>query len=175
MKLIFLVLAAISLSALAKPQDFKLAQKTVTLDIPAGNDWETDVELFGIPLAVLGPWEKDSRPVISILPTNLTKQQVSASEFPKLFSDFKTEKDEWVKSHKGKLISYEPTKDVMFGKDLSGHFIGAEFVINDIHFIERSYYLWCGGEIYNLKYSLRDYHKKHLPELQKIVENFKCK
>jgi hypothetical protein len=172
MKYFLLSLFVCSL-AFGKTQSFKLeGNHPVTVTFP--DSWEAVRDLFGIPLAVLGPYENDSRPVLSILPTTLKKSQTSETEFQKVFVDFKKEKDEWVQSHKGQLISYEPMKAVDFGKELKGHFIGAEFKINDVHFIERSYYLWCKDEVYNLKYSIRNEHKKYLNELQKMVGEFKC-
>lgn len=144
----------------------------VTLDVPAG--WETASELFGIPLTVLGPWANESRPVLLFLFTNLTSKQFNQDQFQNLFKDFQKEKDDWVKSHKGVLVKYEPTTKVELRKDLTGHFIGAEFKINGIHFIERSYYLYCKDQVYNVKYSIRDEHRPYLPVLQKMVGEFKC-
>lgn len=172
MKWLLLALT-ISSMAHAKIASFELKDKhKVTVSHP--DNWETVKELYGIPLAVLGPYANDSRPVLSILPTNVKKEQHSEAEFQKLFQDFKTEKEEWVSSHKGQLIKYEPLSLVEPRKDLKGHFIGAEFAINGIHFIERSYYLYCKGEVYNLKYSIRDEHRKYIQDLQKMIGDFKC-
>lgn len=172
MKLL-IISALLSFGAYAKEENFTLTSgKKVTVDVP--QNWETAKDLFGIPLAVLGPWANESRPVLSILPTNVKSSKMPEAEFKKLFTDFKKEKDEWVKSHKGELVSYEPTTSVEFRKDLKGHYIGAEFKINDVHFIERSYYLYCKDELYNLKYSMRDEHRKYTKDLQKMVEAFKC-
>ena len=172
MKLI-LLLSLLSFGAYAKVQTFTLeGGKTVMLNVK--EDWETAKELFGIPLAVLGPWANESRPVLSVLPTKLKQKDVSESEFKKLFEDFKKEKQEWVESHSGELVNYEPVTSVEFNKNLLGHYIGAEFKINNIHFIERSYYLYCNGEVYNLKYSMRDEHRKYTKDLQNLVEGFKC-
>lgn len=169
---VFVFLLMVSFGVQAKIQSFDLEGKKVSVEVK--DNWEAAQELFGIPLAVLGPWANDSRPVLSILPTNLKKKNAPAEEFKKLFEDFKKEKDEWVQSHNGELLSYEPVKSVKFRDDLFGHYIGAEFKINSIHFIERSYYLYCKGEVFNLKYSMRDEHRKYTEDLQNIVEGFKC-
>lgn len=169
---LFLVLLLLPLASYAKVQSFTLeGGKKVSVDVK--ENWEAAKDLFGIPLTVLGPWANESRPVVSILPTNVKKTDTSEEQFKKYFSDFKKDKDEWVQEHKGKLISYEPATSVKMGEK-SGHFIGAEFVINNVHFIERSYYLFCKDEIYNLKYSMRDEHRKYTKDLQKVVEDFKC-
>lgn len=172
MKLL-LFISLLSFGAFAKVESFTLTSgKKVSVNVP--ENWETAKDLFGIPLAVLGPWANESRPVLSILPTKVNSSKMPEAEFKKFFADFKKEKDEWVKSHNGQLLSYEPTTNVDFRKDLKGHFIGAEFKINDVHFIERSYYLYCKDELYNLKYSIRDEHRKYVKDLQKMVEEFKC-
>jgi hypothetical protein len=59
-------------------------------------------------------------------------------------------------------------------EDIVGHFIGAEFKINGIHFVERSYYLYCKDQIYNVKYTIRDEQRKYSTDLEKIVRGFKC-
>lgn len=172
MKWLFLVLLVCPY-AYSKTASFELKEKKkVTITFP--DTWETAKELYGIPLAVLGPWANESRPVLSILPTNVKQDKHKPEDFQELFENFKVEKDEWVKSHKGTLIKYEPTTQVEPRKDLKGHFIGAEFAINGIHFVERSYYLYCKNEVYNLKYSIRDEHRKYIPELQKMIGDFKC-
>ena len=170
---ILIVLCLFSYGAFAKVQTFTLeGGKKVSVNVK--EDWEAAQDLFGIPLTVLGPWANESRPVVTILPTELTQKDISEAEFKKHFENFKKEKDEWVQSHSGELLSYEPATSVEFRKDLLGHFIGAEFKINNIHFIERSYYLYCKGEVFNLKYSMRDEHRKYIQDLQKVVEEFKC-
>jgi hypothetical protein len=171
MKLL-LVAALFSCGVHAKVEKFTLTSgKKVTVDIP--KNWESAKDLFGIPLAILGPWENESRPVLSVLPTSVKSSKMPENEFKKYFSDFKKEKDEWVKSNNGQLLSYEPVTSVEL-KHSKGHFIGAEFKINNVHFIERSYYLYCKEELYNLKYSIRDEHRKYIKDLQKMVEDFKC-
>lgn len=172
MKLL-LLMSLVSFGIQAKVETFTLkGGKKVSVNVP--KNWESAKELFGIPLAVLGPWANESRPVLSILPTNVKRDKMSEEEFKKLFEGFKKEKQEWVESHSGKLLSYEPATSVDFGKELSGHYIGAEFKINNVHFIERSYYLYCKDEMFNLKYSIREEHKKYVQDLQKMVEDFKC-
>ena len=172
MKLAFMISFLICMPLHAKIQTFELKGKKVSVNVL--ENWEVMKDLYGIPLTVLGPWANESRPVVSILPTKMQQKDISEAEFKKHFEDFKKKKDEWVQSHSGKLLSYEPATSVKFGKELAGHFICAEFEMNNIHFIERSYYLYCKGEVYNLKYSMREEHKKYLKDLQNIVEGFKC-
>ena len=143
----------------------------ITLNVPEG--WETAKDLFGLPLTVLGPFANDSRPVLGIIPTKVMSEKMPENEFKKFFDDFRKEKEEWVRSNKGELLDFDPTKSVEF-KNARGHFIGAEFKINNVSFLERSYYLYCKGELYNLKYSIRGEHKKYLSDLQRMVEDFKC-
>jgi hypothetical protein len=173
MKMLLSSLLLLTTVAYAKTESFELKEKKkVTVTYPEG--WETIKDLYGIPLSVLGPFANESRPVLSIVPTNLKQEKHSPEEFKKIFDDFKADKEEWVQSHDGKLIKFEPATVVEPRSDLKGHFIGAEFYMNGIHFIERSYYLYCKNEVFNLKYSIRDEHRKYINDLQKMVGAFKC-
>ncbi len=169
---IFVALFVAFSSFAVSAASFEVVGKKVSIEVP--KNWEAVKDLFGIPLAILGPWANESRPVLSVLPTGVTSEKMPEEKFKKLFDDFKKEKDEWVQSHKGELLAYEPTTEVVFQSDLKGHFIGAEFKINGVHFIERSYYLYCKKNLFNLKYSIRDEHRKYLKDLQKMVQEFKC-
>lgn len=125
-------------------------------------------------MVALGPWNGESRPAMSFVFTGMNKKKLSASDFQKIFSEMKADKEDWVKGeHKGELVKFENLKEVKVGSN-SGYFIGAEFKINGIHFIERSYYLACKDEYYNLKYNIRHEHLKHQEAIMEIVESFKC-
>lgn len=171
MKWSILILLLIS-SAWVHAETFEISKgKKISINLPS--EWEGVKDLFGLPLTVLGPWENESRPAMSFTYTGMVEKKFTKSEFEKLFADFKSDKQNWVNKHKGELLQIDPLTEVKAGNK-SGYYIGSEFKINDIHFIERSYYLACNGEIYNVKYSIRDEHKKHLKGLTDIVENFKC-
>jgi hypothetical protein len=96
MKLL-LLLGLVSFGAHAKVQSFVLeGGKKVSVDVK--ENWEAAKDLFGVPLTVLGPWANESRPVVTIVPTKLTKSDISEEQFKKTFENFKKEKDEWVRS-----------------------------------------------------------------------------
>jgi hypothetical protein len=171
MKLLLISLI-LSSGALASTEIFSLASgHKITLKVPEG--WAASKDLFGLPLTVLGPYVNESRPVLGITPTKLKSEKMPEADFKKFFDDFRQEKEGWVRSHKGELLDFDPTKSIEF-KNSRGHFIGAEYKINNVTFLERSYYLYCKGELFNLKYSIRNEHRKYLSDLQKIVEDFKC-
>lgn len=171
MKVLLLLILSYS-SAWASVQNFVVQDKKITIDVPIG--WEGVRDLFGLPLVVLGPWENNSRPAISWMLTGMTKKIMKEEEFKKLFTGFKEDKVSWLQEHTGKLLKFEEPTSKAFSKDLSGHFIGAEFVVNDIHFIERSFYLYCKDEVFNVKWSIRDEHRKYMNEINQIVGSLKC-
>lgn len=170
---LLLSISLLSFSAWSAPETHSIDKgKKVTIAVPEG--WESVKDLYGIPITVLGPWANESRPVLMYVFTHLKKSYFSQEDFEGLFKDFEKEKSDWVKTHNGTLIKYEPKTKVELRKDLQGHYIGAEFKINDIHFVERSYYLYCKEQVYNLKYSMRDEHRVHLPVLHQMIKEFKC-
>jgi hypothetical protein len=153
-------------------QDQMIQDKKIKIGLPKG--WEAVKDLYGLPLVALGPWANESRPAISWMYTGMTTKIMKDSEFQKLFVDFKKDKEEWLKGHAGKLLKFDGPTTSNFENKLRGHFIGAEFVVNDVHFIERSYYLYCSDEVYNVKWSIRQEHSKYIQDIEKIVGSLQC-
>jgi hypothetical protein len=160
-------------STFAWAETFQLPKaRPFKIEIPAG--WKAAPNLFGIPLAILGPQSQEKRPVLSVYPGELHSKTISEEKLQSLFVDFKKEKEQWMKEEGGELKSFEPLTKVNFSKAVRGHYIGAEYVLNKEHFLERSYYLYCQGELFNLKYTFRSDQLAHLQAALKMVENFTC-
>lgn len=173
MKLSFFAILLMTSFAYGKTESFVLPKsKPFKMNISDG--WRAVPNLFGIPLAILGPELKDKRPVLSVYPGEANSKAISRTDLESLFVDFKKEKELWMQDEGGTLKSYEPITKVSFSKNLSGHFIGAEYVLEGETFVERSYYLYCKEELYNLKYTFRNDQLTHLKSAQQMVENFQC-
>ncbi len=165
------IAASVAISPLTY-QDQLIQEKKIKIGLPKG--WEAVKNLYGLPLVALGPWENKSRPAISWMYTGMTTKIMKDAEFQKLFVDFKKDKEEWLKGHAGTLKKFEGPTPSDFKNKLRGHYIGAEFVVNDIHFIERSYYLYCNDEVYNVKWSIREEHSKYIKDIDQIVGSLQC-
>jgi hypothetical protein len=172
----FLVLLSLLLTfstqAVVKKHEIE-KEKSIRIDVPAG--WESVKDLFGMPLSILGPFDKDSRPALMVLYTNLSMRNFNKAEFEAHFMKFRAEKDAWVRSHDGTLNSFTEVTKTKLSPTVEGVYIGSEFVMKNITFLERSYYVYCDEDVYNIKWSIREAHKKHLPVLEKIVSSFQCK
>jgi hypothetical protein len=171
MRVLFLLIFSCSVSW-AKVQDFVIQDKKISIDVPA--EWETVKDLYGLPLAALGPEENGTRPAMSFSFTGMTKKIMTIEQFRKLFADFRKEKEQWVSKHHGKLVKFEEMTPVKFPGGMDGHFIGAEFIMEDEHFAERSYYLYCKDEVYHVKWSIREEHRKHMKDIESILRSFTC-
>lgn len=158
---------------LGRVQEHIVQDKKISIDVPT--EWETVKDLFGLPLAALGPEEKGTRPAMSFSYTGMTRKIMTPEKFQGLFKDFRKGKEKWVDKYKGKLLMFEEMTPVSFSKDIRGHFIGAEFVIDGAHFAERSYYLFCKDEVYHVKWSIREEHRKHMKDIDQIMRSFACK
>jgi hypothetical protein len=159
-------------SSWATVQEHTIQDKKIRINILSA--WEPVKDLYGLPLVVLGPWENKSRPAITWVFTGMNAKHMTPEEFRKLFVTFKKEKEDWLKGHSGRLLKFEEATPIQFSPKLKGHFIGAEFMVSDVHFIERSYYLYCKDEVYNVKWSIRDEHRKFMKDLTSIVGSLEC-
>lgn len=158
-------------SALAAPEKFDLDGKKLGFDLP--ENWQSVKDFYGMPLAFLGPMKDESRPVISVTRTNLSEKMIGQKDFEAGFSDSKKEKLEWLAEHKGNLLRWTDAQSITFGP-VRGLFIASEFLINSEHFIEKSFYLFCGGELLNVKYQAREEVKETIPQMEAIVRSLKC-
>lgn len=173
MRVIVLLIFFVSVSAQAIVETHVIQEKKISIEVP--KEWETVKDLYGLPLVALGPEEDETRPAIAFSFTGMTKKIMKVENFQKLFTDFRKEKEAWVRNHKGKLLKFEDMTPVKMTGDIHGHFIGAEFLVEDTHFIERSYYLYCKDEVYHVKWSIRDEHRKHMKDIDLITRSFSCK
>ena len=172
MKVMLLLILVCSFVANAAIESHVVQDKKIKIDVP--KEWQAVKDLYGLPLVVLGPWENESRPAITWMFTGMTTKIMKKDDLAKIFKDFKEDKEAWVKEHAGKLVKFEPLTDAKYNPGLHGSFVGAEFVINDVHFVERSYYLYCNDEVFNVKYSIRDEHRKYLKSIDGIIGSLKC-
>lgn len=174
LKSLFLLCLLLSSALQAVTQSFTLTKKQlkVKLDIP--ETWSANKDLFGLPLVLSGPMVGDTRPVISILPTQLTTKQVTPEQFKNMFSTYPDDRQKWIAGHKGTLLSLDPVQELTWKGNQKVSRVGSRYLINDISFEEGSYYLFCGGELYNLKYSMRDDHKMYAKDILAIIESFTC-
>lgn len=173
MRLLTLLMIISSSGAMASVESHIIQGKKVQIEVP--KEWETVKDLYGLPLVALGPEEDETRPAIAFTYTGMTKKIMKVENFQKLFSDFRKEKDDWVRKHKGQLLKFEEMTPVKMTSEVHGHFIGAEFIVEDTHFVERSYYLYCKDEVYHVKWSMRDEHRKHMKDIDVITRSFSCK
>jgi hypothetical protein len=173
MKAVFLLMFVLCSAANAAVETHVIQEKKIQIDVP--KEWETVKDLYGLPLVALGPEEDETRPAIAFSFTGMTKKIMKVESFQKLFTDFRKEKETWVQKHKGKLIKFEEMTPVKTTGDIHGHYIGAEFLVEDTHFVERSYYLYCKDEVYHVKWSMRDEHRKHMKDIDQITRSFSCK
>lgn len=172
MKVLLLLILSCSFSW-AKVEEFEIQGKKISIDVPA--EWQTVKELYGMPLSALGPEENGLRPAMVFSFMGMNSKIMSPEKFQSIFKDFKTSKQKWVDKYKGKLLMFEEMTPVEFSKDVKGHFIGAEYIVDDIIFIERSYYLYCKSDVFHVKWNIREEHKKHMKDIERILRSFSCK
>jgi hypothetical protein len=159
-------------AVMAKTEAIQYEKKIFVLTFP--DDWVSEIDLFDLPITILGPMQEDYRPVISVIPTGIPSKDVKEELYKDAFLEQKAEKEKWLQEHKGKLLKFEPYTIVSLRPDLKGHFIGAEYLISGIHYIERSYFLHCGDQFVNVKYSTREELREVVPQLIKIAGSLKC-
>lgn len=146
---------------------------TFNIDYPA--DWKEVKDFFGIPVTILGPYQKnDSRPVIQIIPIGEKVIEFTDQEMKKWNENHEKNSREWMSKHNGKLQKIWPGV-LEKRKDGSKQLVaGLTYELNSIPFFEKIYYLACPKKMWNFKILINQGSKALLPAAEKIVESFQC-
>lgn len=126
-----------------------------------------------MPLTLSGPMKEESRPVITVTPTEMKKVSFNLKDTNAVNADYKAERLKWLQKHKGEFLTLTPYEKQVRQQNES-HSIGYSYKINEITFIEKSFYVVCNEQLFHLKYLMRETQKESLNDTEKIVESFKC-
>ena len=164
-----------SFQATASEKDFKIGGKNFSVSFPA--TWDAKEGIVGLPLAVLGPMQKDrTRPVVSFTgPDKETTKAFMDAEFVKaLRKKLTSTRQSWAKKHKVKIIDFLPSelKKLPKGQRLS---FGVRYDREGKRKTEISYYITCNGMFVMSKLMMTAANEGFLSEAEGIVESLQCK
>jgi hypothetical protein len=174
--LVALILASMAVSAvgLASPtrKDFTVFKKKVSFELPT--DWQVVEKEVGVPLKMLGPLFEERRPVVQLVPIDLTDGQLSLGDKSKAEDSYKVSRLTWLQTFNGKSISFLPSKTYSAnGKEVFQ--FGHLYSLNGANFEEKSYYIRCNGQTFHLKTLVQVEHIEHWASVvQPIADSFKC-
>lgn len=168
---LFLTIFCLFVSASAWTKSFVIDGSKFSLDVP--KEWKESKDLFGMPLTLSGPMKEESRPVITVTPTEIKKVSFDLKNVDVVNADYKSQRLKWLQKHKGEFLTLTPYKKQV-QKKIESHSVGYSYRINETTFIEKSYYVVCNEQLFHLKYLMRETQKELLNETEKIVESFRC-
>lgn len=157
----------------AEKKTFSLTVGKVQIEIP--ELWQEVTGLFGVQLSLLGPKKNSHRPVVMIDATDFSKYKFDKVALKKNEREYRTGKEEWLAKMKGKSISYFPYEVQNRSKDQVIHQVGLQYEIDGKKFVEKSYYVHCGQNLFHLKsLNLLEDDKDYKDDIEKIVSTFSC-
>ncbi len=169
---LFYIVIFLSFELSAATLDYK-GQK-FNLEIP--KNWLVNKDLFGLPVAIVGPKVGTSRIVIGVIPTNKSFDFLNKAELRRSVNKYYEGRRRWVKKYKGKV---EKLYSLATLKDQAGnniYKIGYRYSVTGTIHEEYTYYFNCRGKLFNLK-SLRNL--KNFPNFDKQIDDtirsFQCK
>jgi hypothetical protein len=142
--------------------------------VPKG--WQKVKEMFGIPLMILGPMTDGARPTVSFSSTDREGLNFDPIQLKQNEAQYRNGREAWLTKHKGKALEFFPYKFENSKGSPEIHTVGYRFVINDIKFIEKSYYFVCSKKIYLVKTLLRSNHENEYADTaETVARSLKCK
>ena len=162
-----------SRQVLAK-EKFLLEKGLVVINLPAG--WQASKNLFGIPLTLLGPSDSGGRPIVSFTPTGINDLKFDQKSLEQNYAEYKSGREAWLNSKSGKSLEYFPYITDKRNDGVEWHRVGYSYELSEVKFLEYSYYILCGGQLFNAKTLLRQGHeKKYIKDTEEIIRSFECK
>lgn len=175
---LFLLLLSSPLVLAAKAKWYKTKQVKFLIDIPTSSDKNWLIgPLMGFPMAVLAPNENGYRPVLSFTPESApTNKEIDFDLVAQSNGFYKNGRSNYVKNRKGSIKKfYEPTKQTNKA-NLNLYTFGYEYVIDNLHIIEKSIRFVCDGYmVYAMARYYPEYHKTAEQNFTKIFDELKCK
>lgn len=163
-------------SAAVKSQrtDFKFNGLTLSFDIPQG--WRSSGKLFGVPLSIVGPFEKGKRAVITVTPTGSKSDGFPSNDFEKDQRNYKKGRLNYLKTVNGKALKFHPYRRETWTAVQEVHRIGYEFLLHGHRQTENSYFITCKKNLIAIGTLLEEHHqKKYGKTVRKILKSMSCR
>lgn len=169
---LMMVATAHAVSAFAAPETFKLELGTVKVNL--ANEWQSVKDFMQAPLTLMGPFKDQHRPVVMIIP--LGKSELKTLDPKKEEASYKKMKEEYLLAGGGgKLETLIPFKYLKIPAASQAFVIGARYALNDMNYVESSYYLTCKGTTFHLKSLMTAAEEKvHGKTIDQMIESFSC-
>jgi hypothetical protein len=163
-----------AVNAHAKIEKFDFKEGKVRFDLPT--TWQAARNFFGVPLMLLGPQKGDRRPVISVVPTGIAGVSFDSASLKKDQEGYKKGRENWLTKLGGKSVEYYPYQNPKWKNTEEVHTIGYRYAVGEKEFSEMSYYVVCGGRLFQFKTVLSKTHEKiYSSVVDGIMRSFSCK
>lgn len=153
-------------------------------DVNLPGDWKEAIDLYGVPVTLMGPFEEKSRSraIIQIAPTPIDPKKVKGKgygnlkdeQLEKIGTDYLAMRKIALDKSGAKIEQvHSPTlRKIKSGQDMLE--VGIRYFMEDKGFTVLSSYVFCPKELYNFRIFLRDGNLPKLAQAREIVGSFQC-
>lgn len=150
----------------------------VFLPFPAS--FKHQFDMFEVPLIVVGPKEKrngdQGRFTLSVVPTEVENLKLDAKGLEKKYFKYKEGRKKWLSKLNGKVNYFFPFKHEKWAKNIEAFKAGYEYTLNNVIYVEDSFYVNCSNRLYVLKALYRkNVFDNEREKYQKIIKEFDCR
>ncbi len=153
----------------------EITYKNFSFSIDHPSDWKEVKDFFGVPVTILGPYQKnETRPLVQIIPIGKKGLGLTGPEVKKWNQNHQKNSRAWLEKHGGELQSIWDGK-VETKKDGSKQIVaGLTYQLKTKAYYEKIYYVSCPNGFYNLKVLVNQGSKEFVKPAEKIAESFSC-
>lgn len=157
----------------SEEKTFDLKHQKLQVTIPVG--WEVANQIMGQDLAFFGPFEKESRPIVSVSGLKEFDGEFSLREMRKKESDYRKGRMDFIEKYDAELVKFFPYQRVSWDHLKEVHQVGYQYKHMGQEFIEMNFYYKCDRELHMASSLVTVYEDAlHGPQLESLLKSFKC-
>jgi hypothetical protein len=142
------------------------------MDVPA--NWQSMNDFFGVPVTFLDPSKKGSpRATIQVIPTEARTLKLDELELAAFNRSYPERKKAWASKKNAVIHSITPATYVDLNKNKT-LMASTAFLLDEVSFIEKTYFLNCGQKLYQLKLLAPAGDDGRLKTAENVLRSFKC-
>lgn len=142
------------------------------VEIEQKAEWDYEKNLLGLPHVFLTK-DQPERSSLSLTLTGIKGVNLPVKDLRKNQNQYQDGRKSWAKKHDATIEKFLPYEVLDNKNKVKVHIIGMDYKINNVGYLEKSYYAECPNSFVHLKL-LSPKNEKRIREADEMIQSLKC-
>lgn len=167
----FVLIFSIFISSASFAEELSHSGHSLFINNP--QNWEIGKDLFGIPFILFSPQKNGQRSNISFAHTG-AELELEVSALKKNQKQYQENKKNWAKIHSADIKGFLPYQSYLNHHQHRVHNIGFEYLHQNKHYVENSFYIECKGKVVFSKSLRLKSNEEHEAYFKSLINSLDC-